>query len=82
MLFRLFVFLAAFEEGGDGAEEVGDRVEGFFGGGEERCEDEEPDEGIGGVEVWGHGGSLKLDGIDGNSRCCRLHDGFTFVECG
>jgi hypothetical protein len=30
----LFGFVAAFEEGGDRADEIGDRVEGFFGGGE------------------------------------------------
>jgi hypothetical protein len=57
------------EEGSDRAEEVGDRVEGFFGGGEEGGEDEQPDEGIawvegdlGDVRELGH---RSWDGLDG-----------------
>jgi hypothetical protein len=42
----LFVFLTAFEKRGQGADEVSDRVEGFFGGGEE-----------GGKSFWGGNGS-------------------------
>ncbi|OUC12213.1 MAG: hypothetical protein B0A82_23610 [Alkalinema sp. CACIAM 70d] len=63
ILFGLFG-----EEGKEGFEEGGDRVEGFFGGGEEGGEDEEPAEGIAGIDrelgVGGEGGHLGCGGLD------------------
>jgi hypothetical protein len=81
----LFGFVATFEEEDDDlrsgrAEEVGDRVEGFFGGGEKGGEDEQPDKRIGGIEgnFWRHGG---LGGIDGDDwYVCGLHDGLTSLR--
>ncbi len=69
---RLFAVLAIADERADRFEEVGDRVEGFFGGGEEGGEDENPDEGIGRGEgdVGGDGG---LGGIDGDCGSGGLH---------
>jgi hypothetical protein len=70
--FRLFVFLAAFEEEGDRSDEIGGRVEGFCGAGAEGGEDEEPDQWIMRVEGdlghIGNLGELSRDGLD----CLRL----------